>query len=194
MNFDLSNLPLPMPVAPDLGHAALGVLAVILLLLLVFKCGRSKAVVATADQVDSAAAPQVSEKPAQLVKAAPDAALQVLTLLQQNGRFVDFIQEDLGGYSDADIGAVARVVHEGSKKVVSEYFTLVPVRDEDEESHITLPEGFDSASVRLTGNVAGEPPFSGTLVHRGWRVAEVKLPRLAEGHDASIIAAAEVEL
>jgi hypothetical protein len=194
MNFDLSNLPLPMPVAPDLGHAALGVLAVILLLLLVFKCGRSKAVVASADQVDSAAAPQVSEKPAQLVKAAPDAALQVLTLLQQNGRFVDFIQEDLGGYSDADIGAVARVVHEGSKKVVSEYFTLVPVRDEDEESRITLPEGFDSASVRLTGNVAGEPPFSGTLVHRGWRAAEVKLPRLAEGHDASIIAAAEVEL
>ncbi len=195
MNFDLSKLPLPMPVAPDLGHAALGLLAVILLLLLVFKCSRSKAVVASVDQVDSPAAPaQAAEKSAQLIKAAPDAALQVLTLLQQNGRFVDFIQEDLGGYSDADIGAVARVVHEGSKKVVSEYFTLVPVRDEDEESRITLPEGFDSASVRLTGNVAGEPPFSGTLVHRGWRAAEVKLPRLAEGHDASIIAAAEVEL
>ncbi len=195
MNFDLSKLPLPMPVAPDLGHAALGLLAVILLLLLMFKCSRSKAVVASVDQVDSPAAPaQAAEKSAQLIKAAPDAALQVLTLLQQNGRFVDFIQEDLGGYSDADIGAVARVVHEGSKKVVSEYFTLVPVRDEDEESRITLPEGFDSASVRLTGNVAGEPPFSGTLVHRGWRAAEVKLPRLAEGHDASIIAAAEVEL
>ena len=194
MNFDLSKLPLPMPVAVDLGHAALGVLAFILLLLLVFKCGRSKAVETSAEQLDSAAAEQHGEKTAKLVAAAPDAALQVLTLLQQNGRFVDFIQEDLSAYSDADVGAVARVVHEGSKKVVSEYFTLVPVRDEDEESRITLPEGFDSASVRLTGNVAGEPPFSGTLVHRGWRAAEVKLPRLAEGHDASIIAAAEVEL
>jgi hypothetical protein len=66
MNFDLSNLPLPMPVAPDLGHAALGVLAIILLLLLMFKCGRSKAVVASADQVDSPAAPaQAADKPAQ---------------------------------------------------------------------------------------------------------------------------------
>ena len=197
MNFDLSKLPLPMPAAVDLGHAALGLLACIVLLLLLFKCGRSRTAVDVASngEDDSSAAPaQATEQPAQLIQAAPDAALQVLALLQQNGRFVDFIQEDLSGYSDADIGAVARVVHEGSKKVVSEYFTLVPVRDEDEESRITLPEGFDSASVRLTGNVAGEPPFSGTLVHRGWRAAEVKLPRLAEGHDASIIAAAEVEL
>lgn len=195
MNFDLSKLPLPMPAAADLGHAALGALAVILLLLLVFKCGRSRTAVdvASADPKDSSAAP-ASEQPAQLIEAAPDAALQVLALLQQNGRFIDFIQEDLGAYSDADIGAVARVVHDGSKKVVAEYFTLVPVRDEDEDSRITLPAGFDSASVRLTGNVAGEPPFSGTLVHRGWRAQQVKLPRLAPGHDATIIAAAEVEL
>jgi hypothetical protein len=129
-----------------------------------------------------------------LLQAEPDAALQVLTLLQQNGRFVDFIQEDLAAYSDADIGAAARVVHEGSRKVLAEYFTLVPVRDEAEGSRITLAVGFDSASVRLTGNVTGEPPFSGTLIHRGWRAAEVNLPRLAPGHDASIIAAAEVEL
>lgn len=197
MNFDLSKLPLPMPVAVDLGHAALGALAFILLLLLVFKCGRSKTAVdvASGDQKDASAAPaEASEQPAQLIQAAPDAALQVLALLQQNGRFIDFIQEDLGAFSDADIGAVARVVHDGSKKVVAEYFTLVPVRDEDEDSRITLPAGFDSASVRLTGNVAGEPPFSGTLVHRGWRAEEVKLPRLAPEHDASIIAAAEVEL
>ena len=197
MNFDLSKLPLPMPAAFDLGHAGLGALAFILLLLLVFKCGRSRAAVdaASGDQENASAAPvQASEQPAQLIQAAPDAALQVLALLQQNGRFIDFVQEDLGAYSDADIGAVARVVHDGSKKVVAEYFTLVPVRDEDEESRITLPAGFDSAAVRLTGNVAGEPPFSGTLVHRGWRAAQVNLPRLAPGHDASIIAAAEVEL
>lgn len=197
MNFDLSKLPLPMPAAFDLGHAGLGALAFILLLLLVFKCGRSRTAVdaASADQENASAAPvPASEQPAQLIQAAPDAALQVLALLQQNGRFIDFVQEDLGAYSDADIGAVARVVHDGSKKVVAEYFTLVPVRDEDEESRITLPAGFDSAAVRLTGNVAGEPPFSGTLVHRGWRAAQVNLPRLAPGHDASIIAAAEVEL
>ena len=117
-----------------------------------------------------------------------------MSLLQQEARFIDFLQEDLKGFSDADIGAVARVVHEGGQKVIADYFTLEAVRKEEEESRITLPEGFNATEVRLTGNVIGQPPFSGTLVHRGWRAMEVRLPKLAEGHDASIIAPAEVEL
>ena len=71
---------------------------------------------------------------------------------------------------------------------------MTAVRDEQEESRITLAEGFDATSVRLTGNVVGQAPFTGTLVHRGWRVTEARLPKLAEGHDARIIAPAEVEL
>ena len=109
-------------------------------------------------------------------------------------RFIDFIQEDLLGFSDADIGAAARVVHEGGKKVLQDYFSLASVRDEQEESRITLSEGFDATMVRLTGNVIGQAPFTGTLVHRGWRVTEVRLPKLAEGHDARVIAPAEIEL
>ncbi len=123
-----------------------------------------------------------------------DAALQLLALLQQNARLVDFLQEDLRGFSDADIGATARVVHEGGRKTLREYFTLEPVRSENEESRITLQAGFSATEVRLTGNVTGSPPFTGTLVHRGWKAVDVRLPRLARGHDASIIAAAEVEL
>lgn len=124
----------------------------------------------------------------------PDSALQLLSLLQQEARFIDFMQEDLKGFSDADIGAAARVVHEGGHKVINEYFTFAPVRSEDEETRITLPQGFNASEVRLTGNVVGEAPFNGTLIHRGWKVTEVKLPKLAEGHDAHIVAAAEVEL
>jgi hypothetical protein len=129
-----------------------------------------------------------------LKQASPDAALQLLALLQRDARLIDFVGENLSGYNDAQIGAAARVVHEGCAKVLREHFSIVPVRDEVEGSRITLPAGFDAAAVRLTGNVVGDPPFNGSLSHRGWRVAEVRLPKLAEGHDTRVLAPAEVEL
>ena len=123
-----------------------------------------------------------------------DAALQLLALLQREARLIDFTRESLAGYDDAQIGAAARLVHEGCAKVLREHFDIVPVRSEAEGSRVTLPAGFDAAAVRLTGNVSGSAPFTGSLAHRGWRAAQVKLPRLAEGHDARVLAPAEVEL
>ena len=122
------------------------------------------------------------------------AALQLLGLLQREARFIDFVQEDVQAYGDAEIGAAARVVHEGCRKVLREHFTLEPVRAEAEGSRLTLQPGFDAAAVRVTGNVVGQPPFTGTLGHRGWRATETRLPKLAQGHDASVLAQAEVEL
>lgn len=133
-------------------------------------------------------------RPSVLKEASPDAALQLLALLQRDARLIDFVGEDLGGYADAQIGAAARLVHEGCAKVLREHFSLVPVRDEAEGSRVTLPAGFDAAAVRVTGNVVGQPPFAGSLRHRGWRVTEVRLPKLAEQHDARVVAPAEVEL
>lgn len=137
--------------------------------------------------------PEVTPGPA-LKAATPEAALQLLGLLQRDGRFVDFIQEDVANVSDADIGAAARVVHEGCCKTLREHFTIEPIRAEPEGSRITLAPGFNASEVRLTGNVVGAPPFTGSLVHCGWRAIEVKLPKLAAEHDASVLAAAEVEL
>lgn len=122
------------------------------------------------------------------------AALQLLGLLQREARFVDFIQEDVAPYSDAEIGAAARVVHGGCRKLLAEHFTLAPVRAEAEGSRVTLAAGFDAAAVRLTGNVVGQAPFTGTLSHRGWQVTQVRLPQLTEARAAAIIAQAEVEL
>ena len=124
----------------------------------------------------------------------PDSALQLLALLQQEGRFVDFLEENVTAYSDAEIGGAARVVHEGCRKVIRDYLRIEPVRAEAEGARLTLPAGFDATAVRVTGNVVGQPPFTGTLMHRGWRVAEVRLPKVAEGHDVRVLAAAEVEL
>jgi hypothetical protein len=138
--------------------------------------------------------PGPAPEPVILKESTPDAALQLLGLLQQQARFIDFIKEDLSGFNDADIGVAARVVHEGCNKVINEHFTLASVRSEQEGNKVTLPKGFDAASVRLTGKVTGEAPFSGTLVHKGWQVTQIRLPKLTQGYNAAIIAPAEVEL
>lgn len=136
--------------------------------------------------------PKAPSRP--LREATPDAALQLLGLLQRHGRFIDFVEEDVTSYSDADIGAAARLVHSGCYKVLHEHFTVKSIHEAAEGSRITLNEGFDASAIRLTGNVVGKPPFRGQLSHRGWRVTEVRLPKLAEHHDATVVAQAEVEL
>lgn len=137
---------------------------------------------------------EAPKKEVVLREAGPEAALQLLALLQREGRFVDFVQEDMSSFSDAEIGGAARVVHDGCKKALDEHFPIAPVRSEAEGSVVKLEKGFDATKVRVTGNVKGEPPFQGALAHRGWRVTEVKLPKMAEGHDPKIVAPAEVEL
>jgi hypothetical protein len=138
--------------------------------------------------------PAPAPAPVTLRVATPDAAMQLLALLQREARLIDFANENIAAYADADIGAAARVVHEGCARVLREHFTIEPVRSENEGARVTLAEGFDAASVRLTGNVVGKAPFTGVLNHRGWRASEVRLPQLAEQHDARILAPAEVEL
>ncbi|ORC49583.1 hypothetical protein B2G74_16540 [Burkholderia sp. A27] len=140
-------------------------------------------------------APTPAPQPAPMLKeASPDAALQLLGLLQRDARFIDFVEEDIKHYSDADIGVAARLVHEGCRATLREHFTILPIRDEAEGSRVTLAEGFDASAIRLTGNVVGRAPFSGSISHRGWRVDEVRLPKLTDSHNAKVIAPAEVEL
>ncbi|HJL17460.1 MAG TPA: DUF2760 domain-containing protein [Sandaracinaceae bacterium LLY-WYZ-13_1] len=134
------------------------------------------------------------EPPPVLKTAGPEAALQLLGLLQREGRFVDFVEEDLADAADEDIGAAARVVHEGCRKALNEHFTIAPVHASEEGERVTVEEGFDAHEIRLTGNVVGDPPFEGELTHRGWKVTDVSLPKMSEGHDPHVIAAAEVEL
>lgn len=139
-------------------------------------------------------APTAAPTAAPLRAPSAESALQLLSLFQREARLIDFTQENLSAYSDADIGAAARVVHEGCARVLREHFSIEPVRLETEGARITLEEGFDAASVRLTGNVVGQAPFKGVLSHRGWRATRVQLPQLAEKHDARVLAPAEVEL
>jgi hypothetical protein len=135
-------------------------------------------------------------------KAAPEAVppervhasgLAVLSLLQREGRLVDFLKEDMAAFSDAEIGAAARVVHAGCRRLFAEYLTLEPALQDAEGASITVPAGFDAQRIRLTGNIVGQPPFHGTLKHHGWVVTAVRLPAVSE-LDPRVLAPAEVEL
>jgi hypothetical protein len=138
--------------------------------------------------------PGIAPEPVVLKESSTDSALQLMGLLQKEARFIDFIREDVSTYSDNEIGAAARVVHGGCSKVIKEHFELQPIRTEKEGSKITLEKGFDATAIRLTGNIVGEAPFSGSLIHKGWKATGIKLPKLTENHNANVLASAEVEL
>lgn len=203
------------PTTIDLWHVCLIATVIILALLLIFLLlamllGMMKSAKKTVTEPVKFVEPEVrtiekivevekiiqapAPEPVVLKEATPDAALQLLSLLQKDARFIDFIKEDITSYSDADIGVAARVVHTGCNKVINDYFTLNTVRSEQEGSKITLAKGFDASEARLTGNIVGQAPFTGSLIHKGWKVTNIRLPKLTQGHNAKIIAAAEVEL
>jgi Domain of unknown function (DUF2760) len=134
--------------------------------------------------------------PARIEVPAPsnqDAALTLLAIFQREGRLVDFVRQDVDSFTDADIGAAARVVHAGCRRALSSHFDIVKVRDEAEGATITVLPG-ETASVKLTGSVSGAAPYRGVLRHAGWRVQKVNLPDLVSGHDVTIVCPAEVEL
>ncbi|MGE0434698.1 MAG: DUF2760 domain-containing protein [Planctomycetota bacterium] len=123
----------------------------------------------------------------------PRAAYVLLSALQTEGRLVDFLREEIDGLDDSDIGVAVREVHRGCREVLDKYFTLEPVRSEPEGEDIKVAAGYDPAALRVIGS-AGSPPFTGTLRHRGWKVAAVKLPTLTGDEKTHrVIAPAELE-
>ena len=139
----------------------------------------------------SAPAPASASAPA----SAPEAsALHLLTLLQRDGRLIDFLQQDVTSFSDSDVGAAARVVHAGCRAAMSTHAVIEAIRSESEGSRLTIDAGYDADRVRLIGEVRGAPPHHGVLRHRGWRVARLSLPQPVRIHDETIVAPAEVEI
>jgi hypothetical protein len=121
--------------------------------------------------------------------------LRVLSVLQRDGRLVDFLMEDIDAIGDAQIGASVRAIHQGCRKALRDYLTIEPVVSSPEGDAISVAADFDPAAIRLTGNVPGNPPFQGVLKHHGWRVKSVHLPVLpAARDDSSVLAPAEVEM
>ena len=138
------------------------------------------------------------EKPAAPKALPPERAhasgLFVLSVLQQEGRLIDFLQQEVTSFSDEEVGAAARVVHGGCRKALQRLVSVDPALKDEEGATVNVPAGFDATRIRLTGNVTGQPPFKGTLKHHGWIASDLKFPALAENLDYRVLAPAEVEL
>ena len=138
----------------------------------------------------SAAKPSASAPPAAQTS---DGALQMLGILQRDSRLLDFLMEDVAAYTDDQIGAAVRELHDQCRDSVSRYITLQPVIDGVEGTFVQAPSK-DPNLVKFVGNVPAKPPSGGTLRHKGWRAAKVDLPALAAKQDATILAPAEIEI
>jgi Domain of unknown function (DUF2760) len=115
-------------------------------------------------------------------------------LLQEKGRLIDFLMEDITSYDDTHVGAAARVIHQGCREVLQEHFNITAISESEEGSQVTVPAGYAKEQYRIVGNLSGQPPFTGTLIHKGWKTEFVKLPRIGETQRLPAIAPAEVEL
>ncbi|MBD3346630.1 MAG: DUF2760 domain-containing protein [Chitinivibrionales bacterium] len=149
-----------------------------------------------------AAAPPQGPEPA-FQAAPPQAAAQqkpalmLLSLLQEKGRLLDFLMEDIDSYSDKQVNAAARVVHQGCREVINNAFEPVHITEQKEKSEITLPANYSSDEFKITGSMPKEPPYKGTLLHRGWRASKMKLPqrtRNTQPSNSPVIIPAEVEV
>lgn len=123
----------------------------------------------------------------------PPAAYQILYLLQKEGRLIDMLHENIGDYDDETLGGAFRKLHEDLQELIKERFILEPVLNEEEGNTITL-DSIDPDSVKVSGKVPAEGPFTGELIHKGWRLKECKLPEMVDGWKGDVIAQAEIEI
>lgn len=123
-----------------------------------------------------------------------DGAVQILGILQRDGRLVDFLMEDISGASDDQIGAAVRSLQEQCRAALQRYVRLSPVIDGVEGSYTKLDTN-DPAVVKLLGNVpASGKAVGGILRHKGWRAEKVDLPALKPSQTGTVVSPAEIEI
>jgi len=126
-----------------------------------------------------------------------DGALQLLGVLQREARLVDFLMEDISAYSDDQVGAAVRTLHEQCGAALKRCVTLTPIIDGVEGTYAKAEAaGADAKQgLKFIGNVPPEGRAAGgTLRHKGWKASSVDLPKLNASMQVAVIAAAEIEV
>jgi hypothetical protein len=166
-----------------------GPLVVAILALVLRPRAESEPALAAAEQ-----APPPEPRAPRPAPPSPAAGLRLLATLQEEARLIDFVREDIEGYSDAQIGGAVRGIHAALRKALDTRLTLEPILAGEDGDPIEVQAGFAAEQIRVTGSPSGGPPYRGTLRHGGWRAREVRLPLPVEGSDPTILAPAEVEV
>lgn len=136
----------------------------------------------------------VEERPAKQIETSDQSHLRLLHYLQQAGRFIDFLKEDIQSFSDAQVGAAVRKIHQDCAQILEELVTIRPLKDEAEGAKVQIPKGYHPSEIKLVGKIKGEPPFTGILVHRGWKAQKRSLPKKTGEPALEVICPAEVEV
>lgn len=198
-------LVLPIPAVPVAAHAVLGVVALLLaaglfaVLLFLEKQGAALRAPVPREEASQPALSKAGGLGGASSTAKGSAEAEVIAFLgrmQEKGRLVDFLMDDISGYPDQDVGQAARVVYEGCRSVLKEHFTIEPLHASDEGSRVTVPTGYRTAEFQLSGRLTGEAPFQGTLLHRGWKVTSARLPKVMTKEEGELptLAPAQVEV
>ncbi len=191
----LTFFPTQLQLTPEMNNqlqlATVALLVLSALLQLVGLLRRKPTPTAAPPAPTSKAEPAVAQPSAESVAQAQ--VVQLLARLQEKGRLIDFAMDDITPYSNEEIGAGARVVHQGCCEVLKEMFDIQAVHLGDEGETLSLAADFDARAYRLVGKVPEQPPFTGTVLHRGWKTSKVALPRLTDTA-REVIAPAEVEI
>ncbi|MCR9197878.1 MAG: DUF2760 domain-containing protein [Planctomycetaceae bacterium] len=155
-----------------------------------------KVLSALSDSTEKLPAPEPAPAPEpEPEKPARSEAVTLLAALQRDARFVDFVNEPIDGYSDAQVGAAVREVHKGCKDVIDRMFGLSAVVDQAEGSTVSV-EDAASSKYRLTGSVSqSSGAASGELMHHGWQASRCDVPEWT-GDEAGIhvVVPAEIQV
>ncbi|MBA3721341.1 MAG: DUF2760 domain-containing protein [Parachlamydiaceae bacterium] len=120
--------------------------------------------------------------------------LRLLSYLQQTGRLIDFLKEDISSYTDTQVGSAVRKIHQDCRQVLEDLVTIRPLKDENEGATVQVPKGYNPSEIKIIGKVKGEPPFSGILIHRGWKAHKRSLPKRVGEQTIDVISPAEIEI
>ena len=118
----------------------------------------------------------------------------LLSLLQKQGRLVDFLQQDITAFSNAEVGEAARVVHEGCARILGDYFTMEVICAEEEGAVVNVGADYNLSEITLTGNLRGSAPYRGELLHHGWKISDQHPPEQLDPRARFIVQPAEIEV
>lgn len=120
-----------------------------------------------------------------------DSAITLLSALQREARLVDLVREDLGQYSDAQVGAAARPCLQHCAAVLERWFAPEPVVSAADGEIVEVPPDAPPTRFQWIGEGSAS---SGKVLHHGWQAGKVELPQWTGPEtDVRVIAPAQVQ-
>jgi len=122
-------------------------------------------------------------------------AITLLVALQREARLIDLVKENLGQYSDAQIGAAARPCLQQCAATLDRLFGLRAIESVADGQTIAVPNNASPSRYLWIGESSGDDQATnGKLVHHGWEASQVELPKWTGATvDARVIAPIQVK-